>query len=263
MVISFKKHFATEKRSLAWCVEKYPLYEKQAKNLIKKIHKKFKLSPNSKILEIGTAQGLFMIALNRLGYDCEGIESCEEAINVSKKLTKKFNCKLNIKKGFAENLPFEDNSFNMAIANAVIEHVKDVKKVFSEAYRVLKPRGCFYFSTASSLCPKQSEIRFFPFFSWYPNSIKIKIMNWAIKNKPSLVGYTTTPAVNWFSPWKSNKLLKQARFKKIYDRWDLFIEGEVSTNKKLFLRIIKSNKIARFLADIIKPRCSYLAIKEY
>ncbi|MFA4990103.1 MAG: methyltransferase domain-containing protein [Candidatus Omnitrophota bacterium] len=39
------------------------------------------------------------------------------------------------------NIPFIDNTFDMVFAAAVLHHSKNLKKVFSEIYRVLKPGG--------------------------------------------------------------------------------------------------------------------------
>ncbi len=263
MVISLKKHYAAEKKSLNKCIEEYPIRMKETKQIIKIINNKFTFKTNFKILEIGAAQGLFVITMNQLGYKCEGIEPYEGAIKVSKELSEKFNININIKKGFAEDIPFENGSFDVVIATSVMEHVKDVKKVLNEVYRILKPNGCFYFSTSSSLCPIQHEIRFFPFFSWYPINIKRKIMRWAVKNKPSLVGYTDAPAINWFTPWYTYRLLKQEGFKRIYDRWDFEIASERDLKmKKIFLKIIRLNILTKILANIIFSGSSYIAIKE-
>ena len=43
----------------------------------------------------------------------------------------------------AEDLPFENNSFDVAIMDAVLEHIPDVGKAFTEVGRVLKPGGIF------------------------------------------------------------------------------------------------------------------------
>lgn len=43
----------------------------------------------------------------------------------------------------AENLPFETNTFDVAIMDAVLEHIPDASKAFSEVARVLKPGGVF------------------------------------------------------------------------------------------------------------------------
>lgn len=40
-----------------------------------------------------------------------------------------------------QNLPFEDNSFDVIFCNHVLEHVADDKKALSELYRVMKPGG--------------------------------------------------------------------------------------------------------------------------
>lgn len=46
-------------------------------------------------------------------------------------------------KGSAESLPFPDASFDVAIMDAVLEHVPDAPKAFGEVARVLRPGGLF------------------------------------------------------------------------------------------------------------------------
>jgi SAM-dependent methyltransferase len=41
----------------------------------------------------------------------------------------------------ATNLGFEDNSFDIVIANHILEHIPDDKKAMHEIYRVLNPKG--------------------------------------------------------------------------------------------------------------------------
>ncbi|MFM1932571.1 MAG: hypothetical protein RL226_1874 [Bacteroidota bacterium] len=43
----------------------------------------------------------------------------------------------------AEDLPFEDNSFDVVIMHAVLEHIPNVGAAFSEVGRILKPGGVF------------------------------------------------------------------------------------------------------------------------
>lgn len=45
--------------------------------------------------------------------------------------------------GDAENLPFDDCSFDVVVMDAVLEHIPDVLKAFREVARILKPEGHF------------------------------------------------------------------------------------------------------------------------
>jgi len=262
MVLRLGFRIASEKRSLEDCLKGYPAQKRDARNLVSKIALVLKLeSSDLRILEVGAAQGSFVIACNELGYSCEGVEPSDYAISVSKDLAKALNVKACIKKGYAEEMPYDDGTFDIVMALSVIEHVENVEKAFSEAFRVLKPRGAFYFWTASSLCPHQYEIRFVPFFGWYPDSIKAKIMRWASRHRPSWVGYTETPAINWFTPWKANRLLRDAGFKDVRDRWDLAPLGKPGFLKTAVCNVIRSTQITRLVADVLNPSCGYLAIK--
>lgn len=49
--------------------------------------------------------------------------------------------------GDAENLPFEDNTFDVIFSSLAIQWCHDFSRVLSEARRVLKPNGVFLFST--------------------------------------------------------------------------------------------------------------------
>ncbi len=46
-----------------------------------------------------------------------------------------------------QSIPFEENSFDIVIANMMLYHAPDLDRAFSEVRRVLKPSGCFYCAT--------------------------------------------------------------------------------------------------------------------
>jgi len=109
MVISLKRHYATEKYSLKDCLERYAAVKESTDRLLSGINRLFKLNNDSKILEIGAAQGALLIACDALGYSYQGIEPYEPAIEISRELSKQLDTEIKIKKGFGENLPCKDN----------------------------------------------------------------------------------------------------------------------------------------------------------
>jgi SAM-dependent methyltransferase len=46
----------------------------------------------------------------------------------------------------AEQLPFEDGSFNLVLGHAILHHIPDLSQAFAEFHRVLKPGGTVVFA---------------------------------------------------------------------------------------------------------------------
>lgn len=71
-----------------------------------------------------------------------GLDLTEEMVNSAKKEAMKEDLKwIDFIQGDAEDIPFADNYFDVAISDCVINLVPDKKKVFSEIFRVLKKGG--------------------------------------------------------------------------------------------------------------------------
>lgn len=252
---------ATEQLTFEQSLNSLPRIEGHAKLVLDRLNRIDLLPKNAMIVDVGAAQGLFAIACARMGYRAFGVEPWDVARENARALATSVGVKISIFDGTAEALPLQSNAYDIVHANSVIEHVVDARAAFAEAFRVLRPGGVFWFLTASSMCPKQSEIRGFPAFSWYPNPLKRKIMDWAKRARPELVGNTTMPAIHWFTPWKARRMLREAGFGTIYDRWDLRLPSEGGPLYRRALKIIRQNAFTKAVADVAVPCCSYAAVK--
>lgn len=92
------------------------------------------IAPPAKVLEIGCGTGNVSSFLSRKGYEVTGCEYYREAI---KRVWPGFR----IVQGDADNLPFEDNSFDIVGLFDVIEHFHDDTKPMKEAVRVCRKGG--------------------------------------------------------------------------------------------------------------------------
>jgi 2-polyprenyl-6-hydroxyphenyl methylase/3-demethylubiquinone-9 3-methyltransferase len=100
-----------------------------------------------KVLDIGCGGGLGCEFLANLGADVSGIDLSLNSIKAAQEHAKKSNLQINYKWGVAENLPYDDNTFEIISCFDVLEHVADLEKVILEGYRVLKKNGIFLFDT--------------------------------------------------------------------------------------------------------------------
>lgn len=82
-------------------------------------------------IEIGIGSGIFAEQLNI----CFGIDPSDNMLKVAKKRN------IEVIKGFAEELPFPDNSFDFAVFITSICFIANPTKAIREAHRILKPNG--------------------------------------------------------------------------------------------------------------------------
>jgi len=97
------------------------------------------------VLDLGSGAGFdCFLAAKKVGKNGKviGIDMTPEMIEKARKNAKKGNYRnVEFRLGEIENLPAADNSVDVVISNCVINLVPDKKRVFMEAFRVLKPGG--------------------------------------------------------------------------------------------------------------------------
>lgn len=109
-----------------------------------------KIPENSRILELGCgdaslwAQNIGSIPED---WDITLTDFSQGMLKDARKMLGKSSGRFKLKQVDAQSIPFEEESFDVVIANHMLYHVPDIDRAFSEIYRVLRSRGYFYAST--------------------------------------------------------------------------------------------------------------------
>ena len=97
---------------------------------------------DKKVLEVGIGAGTDFIQWVRAGAEAYGVDLTEEAVaNVQHRLQAYGLSAAEVRVADAENLPYDDEQFDLVYSWGVIHHSPDTEKALAEIVRCTKPGG--------------------------------------------------------------------------------------------------------------------------
>jgi len=108
----------------------------------KKVIREIKAVPYHTILDIATGTGDVAIAASGLETQITGLDLSEKMLDVARdKVSKRGIENIELTKGDSENLPYDDNTFDVVTVSFGVRNFEDLRKGLGEMNRVLKPGG--------------------------------------------------------------------------------------------------------------------------
>jgi ubiquinone/menaquinone biosynthesis C-methylase UbiE len=97
---------------------------------------------DKKILEVGIGAGSDFVQWVRSGAQAFGIDATQEGVNHVKQRLAVYELNAqDVRVADCENLPYEDNAFDLVYSWGVVHHTPDTPRAFNELIRVCKPGG--------------------------------------------------------------------------------------------------------------------------
>ncbi len=121
------------------------------------------LEPGERVLDVGCGAGTdSLVAAQMVGPDgrVAGVDMTPQMLEKARSSARELGVdNVEFLDAEAENLPFEDASFDVVISNGVIDLVPDKDAVFSEIHRVLAPGGRIQIADVTIQKPVSDEGR--------------------------------------------------------------------------------------------------------
>lgn len=124
----------TDYLSVVYDEDSHP-YTDYPQQLCNYLFQSFGLKKGMKMLEPGCGRGEFLSNFKKLGLDVYGVDISPEADTFTNEFTVKV-CDVE-----NEELPYDDDTFDVLYSKSFIEHLHNPGKYLKEANRVLKPGG--------------------------------------------------------------------------------------------------------------------------
>jgi ubiquinone/menaquinone biosynthesis C-methylase UbiE len=101
----------------------------------------FQSARGKKVLEIGVGLGADHQRWAEYADELHGVDLTDRAVEHTRRRLALFGLDSNLQVGDAENLPYEDDYFDIVYSWGVIHHSPNTEFAIREIYRVLKPNG--------------------------------------------------------------------------------------------------------------------------
>jgi 2-polyprenyl-6-hydroxyphenyl methylase/3-demethylubiquinone-9 3-methyltransferase len=98
-------------------------------------------------LDVGCGGGLLAEEFAKLGCRVTGVDLSERSLETARAHAGEQGLEIEYKAAPAEDLPFEEGSFDFVYCCDVLEHVKSVERAVAEAARVLNAAGPYLYDT--------------------------------------------------------------------------------------------------------------------
>ena len=162
---------AAESYDSKWGIDFGPIGQSQVREKMRKALGEIPDRPFEEALEIGAGTGYFSLNLLQLG-----LVKRVTATDISPGMLATLSAsagELDVPAETvlteAEELPFDDESFDLVLGHAVLHHIPDLQRAFSEFRRVLRPGGAIVFCGEPSrygdrlaAFPKRAALRLAP-----------------------------------------------------------------------------------------------------
>lgn len=230
----------------------------QFENFIRVLGGYKELTPQTRILEVGTGGGWFPIFCALRGLSCKGLEISPQLIELAKENGRKRGVSPEIELGNLEDYPLPPNFYDIVMASSVFEHVEDWRTGVGKVYETLKPGGVLYFESTNKFSFTSGEYTGVPLYGWLPNSWRYALRKRAEGEDIMKLGID----FHQFTHSCLRKEFKRLGFSRVLDRVDAADEQYVTTGlRRTVVRMAKRVGLAKTLALTFAEATRFICIK--
>jgi SAM-dependent methyltransferase len=198
------------------------------------------LTPETRILEIGTGTGWFPLLCKRAGLRCKGLEISQQLIDYARDFGRQNGIEADIELGNIEKTDIGDCAYDAVFANSVFEHIEKWRIALQRVYRALKPGGVFFFTSTNKFSLISYEYPM-PLYGWLPDQWRYRLR--ISRQGPDIMKLGID--FNQFTYWQLRRAFREVGFSHIYDRIESVDLDHFFSWRKALLKMAKSTPLLK------------------
>ena len=199
------------------------------------------VTPETRILEIGTGTGWFPLMAKLDGLSVRGIEISPQLLEFSMEWGRQHGVVPDITLANLEEHPVGESLYDVIVANSVFEHIERWELALGRLAAALKPGGILYFCSTNKFSPISYEYPML-FYGWMPDSMRYRFRMWRAGAEVMKLGID----FNQFRCSELRRAFRRAGFSAIFDRVDLVDTDRLSAWKARLLRAARRSALLKW-----------------
>ena len=212
----------------------------QYERYLRFISKARPLSPDTRMLEVGTGTGWFPILCKLNGLQCKGLEISPQLLKVAMQLGAENGIVPDIELGNVEDTDLGSEQYDVIVASSVFEHVEQWEDGLRTIYRALRPGGVLFFESTNKFSLRSTEFAF-PAYGWLPDRWRYRLR--ILVQGPEIMKLGID--FNQFRYPQLRRILREIGFRMILDAVDLTDLERHRGIKRAIMAAAKRNRLVR------------------
>lgn len=215
----------------------------------------------TRLLEVGVGGGRFIVLCAQRGLDCHGVEhnpmlyrqaaACARAADVSVGLTL----------GNAEEIAWLPNSFDVVIANSVLEHVEHYGRLLANIQAALRPGGVLFFNSTNKFALRSGEFPELRLYGWLPFRVRRRVR---LRRHGRGVVDSSSIDYNQFTHPGLRRALHASGVSQVHGHYELLRPGDLVRGgrlQRLALEMIQRLPVLRAAVETFAAGAQFYCVK--
>jgi SAM-dependent methyltransferase len=215
----------------------------------------------TRLLEIGPGTGWMLVHAAARGLTCTGLELNPELAAFARARAEQHGADVEILVGDIQHDAPAPASFDIVVANSVLEHVRDIGAALSHIHAALRPGGLFYFNSTNKFAPRSGEYPPLRLYGWLPYAARRRIR--VARHGAGVIDAASIDFHQFTHPGL-RRMLREAGFSRslsIYELLDVDDLNDRSARRALALRACKALPPLRHLVETFAGGTSFYCVK--
>jgi 2-polyprenyl-3-methyl-5-hydroxy-6-metoxy-1,4-benzoquinol methylase len=234
-------------------------FEPQFQNIMKRIKKFKEINLGTKLLEVGSGSGWFLVLCKKNGILCEGLEICPEFVQFAQEFGRRYGIELDIKLENIEVADIGKSKYDIIVALSTFEHVEHWQIGMKRVFDALRPGGLLYFCSTNKFSLSSGEYNL-PLYGWLPDKWRYHIRTSRTGKDIMQLGVD----FNQFNYFQLREFFTDLGFSHVFDQFEIIDRYDLISRsfwKKTTLKIIKKFSILKLIGLIFSPGTLFICIK--